>query len=57
MKKEKTHKEVTYEDLTFSNMYQIEALYRIMVNKKLITEKEFLDEIKLIKNESNAKIN
>ena len=48
---EKIKKTITPEELSISNMWQIEALYRLMVKKNLITEKEFLDEFKLLKAE------
>lgn len=43
------NKLVSYEDLSLSNMWQLEALYRLMIKKGLITEKEFLEEFKAIK--------
>lgn len=46
---EKTNQELTYEELSISNMFQIEALYRLMMKKGLITEEEFINEWKQIK--------
>jgi len=44
-------KQITFDELSLSNMWQLEALYRLMVKKGLITKKEFLDEFKEIKKE------
>ncbi|MBE2228232.1 MAG: hypothetical protein IAE93_12840 [Ignavibacteria bacterium] len=44
-------KTITPEELTISNMWQLEALYRLMIKKGLITEEEFINEFKLIKAE------
>lgn len=41
--------EITYEELTLSNMFQLEALYSLMVKKGMITEEEFISEWKEIK--------
>jgi hypothetical protein len=51
MAKEDKPKQLTFEDLATSNMWQLEALYRLMVKKGLITKAEFLDEFKQIKKE------
>lgn len=49
--KEQPIKQLTPEELSISNMWQLEALYRLMVKKGLITEQEFLDEFKALKKE------
>jgi len=42
-------KTVSFEELALSNMWQLEALYRLMVKKGLITDAEFLEEFKSLK--------
>lgn len=37
-------KTVTPEELSISNMWQLDALYRLLLRKGIITEKEFIDE-------------
>lgn len=44
-------KTITYEELSLSNMWQIEAMYRLMVKKGLITEEEFNKEFQELKKE------
>lgn len=46
-------KVLSYEELSLSNMWQLEALYRLMIKKGLITEVELFEEWKLIKEEYN----
>jgi hypothetical protein len=38
-------------------MYSIEALIRVLINKGLINLKERLEEVKMIKEEQNKKLN
>jgi len=51
MTKEEKPKEVTYEELTLSNMYQIEAICRLMFKKKIFNMDEFTLELIAIKKE------
>jgi len=44
-------KPLTYEELTMSNMFQLESMYRILIEKGLITEQEFISKWKEIKKE------
>ncbi len=50
-------KVISYEELSLSNMWQLEAMYRLMVKKGLITkeefEAEFLELKKLYDKENN----
>ena len=48
-------KKATIEELTISNMYAIESIMRLLERKKLVTEKEVLDEIKNIRVEQHKK--
>jgi len=42
---------VTLEELTLSNMYEIQALLRILVSKGFLNEDEVLEEIRLLREE------
>ena len=42
---------LTFEELTMSNMFQLEALYRLMIKKGLITDDEFKKEFLELKKE------
>lgn len=42
---------VTLEELTLSNMYEIQALFRILVSKGILKENEVLEEIRLLREE------
>lgn len=44
-------KVLTYEELSLSNMWQLEALYRLMIKKGLITKEEFEAEFLELKKE------
>jgi hypothetical protein len=47
-------KTVTLEEITVSNMYEIEALIRVLEKKGVLTHEEVLEELKVIKeNQSN----
>jgi len=46
-----TNRTVTTEELTISNMYQQEALMRLLVKKGIITQEEFLEEIREVQRE------
>lgn len=39
---------VSYEDLIYSNMIQIEAVTRLLVNKGLISKEELLEEVRVL---------
>ena len=52
--KGKTPRTVTLEEITISNMYEIEAIIRVLEKKGILTHEEILDELKVIKeNQSN----
>lgn len=42
---------VTLEELTLSNMYEIQAILRILVSKGILKEEEILEEIRLLREE------
>ncbi len=46
---------VTFEELAISNMYEIEALIRVLVKKKIITTDEVLQEIKIVQKEHHER--
>ena len=46
---------VTTEEIAHSNMLQIEALFRLLVKKGIITKQEYLDEMRELKREMSAK--
>jgi len=52
--KGKIPRTVTLEEITVSNMYEIEAIIRVLEKKGILTHEEVLDELKVIKeNQSN----
>lgn len=44
-------KEITYEELSLSNMWQLEALTRLLVKKGMFTIEEFQEELLNLKKE------
>lgn len=42
---------VTFEELALSNMYQLEAMARVLEKKGICSRKEILEELKVIKKE------
>ena len=46
---------VSYEDLIYSNMIQIEAITRLLVRKGIILETELLDEVRALNAEQHKK--
>ena len=46
---------VSWEEISYSNMMQQEALLRLLVNKGIVTKEEYLDELKQLKIEQAAK--
>ena len=46
---------VSYEDLVYSNMIQIEAITRLLVRKGIILKTELLDEVKALNAEQHEK--
>ena len=57
MEEKNISKTVTLEEITVSNMYEIEALIRVLEKKNILTHQEVLEELKKIKEEKNNKIN
>lgn len=47
---------VNWEELITSNMLQIEAIVRILEKQAIVSQKELLEEIKLIKEEMENKM-
>ena len=50
----KSEEIVSIEELTISNMYEIEALIEVLVRKGLIAKEEILQEIKRMKREKRG---
>ena len=46
---------VSWEEISYSNMMEQEALLRILVKKGIVTKEEFLEEIKQLQIELAAK--
>ncbi|MFZ4589391.1 MAG: hypothetical protein ACOYN6_00205 [Ignavibacteria bacterium] len=46
-------KSVTVEDIVLSNMFEIEAVIRLLEKKGLLTHSEVLEELKIIKAEQS----
>jgi len=44
---------ITFEELALSNNLAQEALVRLLIDKKIIDAKEFLDKMELVKKERN----
>ena len=53
----KNKETVSIEEVTLSNMYEIEAIIRVLERKGFLTHDEVLDELKLLKEERSKKIN
>ena len=51
----KQRQTVSYEDLVYSNMIQIEAITRLLVRKGIILETELLDEVRALNAEQHKK--
>ncbi len=47
--------QVSQEDLLYSNMIQIEAITRLLINKGMLEKGELLEEVTTIHREQNAK--
>ena len=59
-KKSKTNdkterREVPLDELSYSNMMSIEALFRVLERKGIVTQREVLDELVLVKHEMSRK--
>jgi len=50
-----TKEAVSWEEISYSNMMQQEALLRLLVNKGIVTKEEYLDELKQLKIEMAAR--
>ncbi len=46
---------VSLEDLVYSNMVQVEAITRLLVDKGIITPEELIDEVKTVHAEQHKK--
>jgi predicted RND superfamily exporter protein len=46
---------VSWEEISYSNMMEQEALLRILVKKGIVTKEEFMDELKALKKELSGK--
>jgi hypothetical protein len=51
MKMEPEREEVSIDDIVISNMYSIEAIVRLLIEKKILTEEEILRKIQEVKSE------
>ncbi len=55
--KDKTgRKEVSFDELSYSNMMSIEALFRVLQRKGIVTQREVLDELTILKEEMSGKV-
>ena len=53
--KDKTgRKEVSFDELVYSNMMSIEALFRVLQRKGIVTQQEVLDELTIVKTEMSG---
>ena len=50
-----TKETVSWEELSYSNMMEQEALLRILVKKGIVTKEEFLEEMRAVTKEMNKK--
>jgi predicted RND superfamily exporter protein len=50
-----TKETVSWEELSYSNMMQQEALLRLLVKKGIVTKEEFLEEMRAVTKEMNKK--
>ncbi len=48
-------KEVSFDELSYSNMMSIEALVRVLEKKGIVTQREVLDELTVVKKEMSGK--
>ena len=53
----KNKETVSLEEITVSNMYEIEAVIRVLERKGFLTHNEVLEELKKLKEEHSKKIN
>ena len=53
----KSKETVSIEEVTLSNMYEIEAIIRVLERKGFLTHNEVRKELKLLKEERSKKIN
>ena len=51
----KDKEQVSLEDLVYTNMVQIEAVTRLLVEKGVITPEELIDEVKAVHSEQHKK--
>ncbi len=47
--------EVSSDELVYSNMMSIEALFRVLQTKGVVTQREVLDELTILKEEMSGK--
>lgn len=52
---EQKRQAVTVEELTYSNMYMLEALIRILERKGIASKEKVLEELKVMKKEDEQK--
>ena len=50
-----TKEAVSWEEISYSNMMQQEALLRLLVNKGIVTKEEYLEEMRAVTQEMNKK--
>jgi len=48
-------KEVSFDELSYSNMMSMEALFRVLQRKGIVTQREVLDELTSVKKEMSVK--
>ena len=49
-------KEVSFDELSYSNTLSIEALVRVLEKKGIVTQREVLDELALVEKEMSGKV-
>ena len=47
---------VTHEEIMLSNLVEIEAMRRVLVNKGIITEQEVFEQVKIVRAEMEEQI-
>ena len=48
-------KSISWQEIAYTNMFNIESIINILIRKGLITKKEIIEEIKLLRHRENKK--
>ena len=54
---EKERQTVTWQEMAYSNYLSIEAIVNLLIRKELMTKKEIIEEIKILKHKHHSKPN